>query len=242
MNEKFSRENLSKNRDTKKLSEHLDLSIKGARPIIAHIGTEDEVGRIRDDSYQEADNIKHNDYDANLAKGFLQTENAKCVISKIDSSNKFSLDFYRCTGLVVAGIDKNNGKHISFLSHQDPNAFLLDQKDDFVSMLNEQLSEMKKRCIPGTIDAVIVGGNYPPDRPKEQQVYLNSISFISYQVKQVLGFEPIIINGPKESELRTDDIYYENEHRRLTFRRSKVNSEIGSFTSNDLEKTKTDID
>ncbi len=237
MNEKFSKENLSKNRDMKKLSEHLDLSIEGVTPIVACVGNEDEVGRIRDDSYQKADNINHNDYKANKRKGFLQTENAKCAISNIDSSNKFSLDFYRCTGLIVAGVDKNTRKNISFLGHQDPNAFLLDQKDSFISILDRRLSEMKERCVFQTIDAVIVGGNYPSgyEKEKEQHVYLDSISFLSSKVKQVFGFEPIVINGPKESELRTDDIYYENEHRKLVLRRPDVNSDIGGFTTSDIK-------
>ncbi len=223
--------------EAKKLSKHL---IEGVKPIYVCLGTQDEIGLFIDEDYPpEGHNVKYNDVRGNADKQFLQTEGAQCVISTIDSLNKFSLDFFRCTGLVVAGIEKENGNPISFLSHQDPSFFLFNpKKEDFKSGLEKSLSEIKERCIPGTIDAVIVGGNYPEDSEHDRQQYLDSINFLSSQIKQNLGFEPVIVNGPKKSSFTTDEIYYNNNNRRLYFSRTKINPEMGSFTASDISNNK----
>ncbi len=219
--------------ETGKFSRHL---IEGVSPIMTRLGTHEELGILREDSYLKAHLVKYNNDKENREKEFFRTENARCVISKIDNLNKFSLDFYRCTGLVVAGIEKGAGKNISFLSHQDPNFFLYDQKSDFESYLVKSLTEIKERCIPGTIDAVVAGGTYPPDFPEDQKNYIDSIHLLSNLVQQSLGFEPIIVNGPKKSALRVDNMFYNTEERRLTLIRPNVNSDIGSFTASDMEK------
>ena len=94
--------------------------------------------------------------------------------------------------------------------------------------------------MPGTIDAVIAGGSSyggtGGDGLSIQKKYLDSINLLGQEVKSVLGFEPIVINGPKSENLLVDDLYYDNENRRLYFIRSEVNSKAGNFSPSDAEK------
>jgi hypothetical protein len=45
-------------------------------------------------------------------------------ISKTDSCNKYSTGYRNCTAVVAIGTDKKTGVPVSFLTHQDPGAFL----------------------------------------------------------------------------------------------------------------------
>lgn len=151
--------------------------------------------------------------------------------------DKFSESFKNCTGLVVAGVEKGTGKKISFLSHQDPQYFLTYSKDtdEFTNDLREQIKELKERCEDGTIDAVIVGGNYFSDRSRYQEDYLKSIALLSKEVKNVLGFEPVVITGPKTVKGQ-DDVFYDNDHRRLYIMRPKVAQEgTKSYLPNEID-------
>jgi len=138
----------------------------------------------------------------------------------------FSESFKNCTGLIVAGIDKETGESVSFLSHEDPDYFLryASATEKFADDLRERIQELKDRCEEGTIDAVIVGGNYFSDRPKYRENYLMSIAVVSKEVKSVLGFEPVVITGPKTTSGQ-DDVFYDNSHRRLYIMRTKVAQE-----------------
>jgi hypothetical protein len=172
---------------------------------------------------------------------FLNAGEATYVISTIDEANKYSRDYFDCTGLVVTGIDKETGRNISFLTHQDPKKFLKKKKEEFVADLNRRLEEMRSRCVSGTIDAVIVGGNYDEDESEKKisfaKNYLDSISLLTDEVKKSLGFEPIIINGPKTT-LNQDDVFCDNEHRRLYFLRPAVNNNTQSFNNSEINKEK----
>lgn len=184
-------------------------------------------------------------------QGFKNPEFDSYVISPIDSLNKFSKSFKNCTGLVVTGIDKETGKNISFLSHQDP-AYFLYKKDSskFVKDLREQIEKLKKRCLDGTIDAVIVGGNYFKNdkqfqegylnsiRKQFQEDYLNSIKLLSQETENILGFEPVVMTGPKTNPGGgRDNVFYDNDHRRLYIVRPKVADEsTKSYLPSDIDK------
>ena len=234
-----------------KSPEHLDSNIKGAKPIIACVGSFKDFNsfgqNLFDESFieQQINNAHNIDFfghpDDFKEKNFLNSGIKTYVFSVLDGQNKFSEGLFDCTGLIVTGIDKETGKNISFLSHQSPNVFLLNKKDDFINHLKSRFVEIKNKCIPGTIDAIVVGGNYFNESDHEElnygQKYLDSIELLSSETKKILGFEPSIINGPKE-DTGPDDIFYDNENRRLYFLRPKVNEDTGSFTQSNIEKEK----
>lgn len=233
----FSGEKLKKDKTENPLkSEHLR---EGVGPIIACVGTprqfkeggSDAIPEVfSDPSLNQSNNSNRNvNYYGNPAElksqKFKNAGHHSYVISPVDSSNKFSESFKNCTGLIITGLDRETGKDISFLSHQDPRYFLSGTYDTetFVDDLRNQLTELKKRCIDRTIDAVIVGGNYfqDPNRQKFREDYIASIELISKEVKDLLGFEPVVITGPKTVSGR-DDVFYDNDHRRLYIMRPGV--------------------
>lgn len=237
-----------------KPKEHLDFKIKGAKPIIACAGSfndyvyhdiDPEQVPIEENFNERLNNVYNVNYssfpDDLKKRDFLNAGWNTYVLSVVDNNNKFSEGFFDCTGLIVAGIDKETGKNISFLSHQDPKEFLLEKKKDFIKHLEQRLADIKNRCVLGTIDAVIVGGKYLAGNNSKgvsnKKIYLDSIELLSLEIKKTLGFEPVVINGPKKISGK-DDIYYDNENRRLYFLRQKVNEDTGSFTQSSIEEEK----
>ncbi|MDP3725402.1 MAG: hypothetical protein Q8R20_02965, partial [Nanoarchaeota archaeon] len=106
-----------------------------------------------------------------------------------------------------------------------------------------RLEELKKQSAEGTLDAVIIGGNYTKNDPFYEKNYLDSIRLLEQEVQSELGFNPVVMTGPKivrhgERESH-DDIYYDNEKRRLYIMRPEVgNASTESFLPSDLEKQK----
>ena len=225
----------------------------GIRPIMACVGSYSDYGVVEKtaigEKFSEQLGNTHNvDYDglsSDLAeKKFLGGEGT-WTISTIDNLDKFSQGFFDCTGLIVAGRDKETGENISFLSHQDPKKFLRTNRNDFIVHLQQRLIEIKTRCKPGTVDAVVVGGKYiriPFDHKGTdidyRQDYLDSIELLSQEVQKTLGFEPVIIGGPKTKRGFSDNIFYKNKDRRLYFIRPRINSATGSFTHSGIDEEK----
>lgn len=235
-----------------KPQDHLNLNIKGARPIMACVGTHDDFWKARDPedpaSYfyeQFKPGVKNVTY---VDWHFANIHNGGAVASLVDSSNKMTEGLADCTSLIVTGIEKRNDgviRNISFLTHQDPKEFLCDTKyggkKKFVSFLRSLLVQIKQRCEIGTIDAVLIGGNYVDGvdflgNVLSKQDYIDSVKLIGVEAKRILHFEPVVINGPHMTY--QDDIYYDNEHRRLYFVRPKVNSKIGDFPASDVDNQK----
>lgn len=232
-------------------AEHLK---KGVKPIIACIGEpehfygssgiEQEVFGNSSPNQNKNSNRNVNYYEdlKTLAEqNFKNAGEYSYVISPIDSSNKFSKTFRNCIGLVVVGIDKNTSENISFLSHQDPSYFLESnsKSDKFVNDLREQLQELKERCAERTIDAVIVGGNYFRDEDymdkKFAKNYLASIKLLGKETKDIFGFEPVVIAGPKRVT-GEDHIFYDSENRRLYITRPEVAKEsTKSYLPSDIK-------
>ncbi len=240
MNENFNLENKNK---------HL---IEGVRPIFACVGSFEDFG-IKDPypkngpGYQidlKLKNPQFIDIDSSKEKlvenKLLNAGEKTYVISEINDSDKFSKKFHRCTGLVVSGIDKITGKNISFVSHQDPFAFLLEDNKKFKKDIETRMEEMKKRCKEGTVDAVVVGGIFYTDAELDNfqvmETYKASIDLLGKETSHILGFEPAVINGPKTSRIIGDDIYYDNENRRLYFLRPKVNTDTKDFKPNEIQQ------
>ncbi len=167
------------------------------------------------------------------------------VISPLDERKKFSLGLYPCTSLVVSGTDKVSGKNISFITHQPPWIMMDHGQNHFKENLDKLLMEVSSRCQAGTLDAVIVGGNFEEDNPNNpaksrsiRDQYFFSVDFLNTEVKSMLGFEPVVVNGPSEQARRKDDIYFDTDERRLYLVRESVNHDVGSFTPSQIDHNK----
>ncbi len=219
-------------KDTLK-SEHLSF---GTRPIVACLslrGASDlNVSEFKKGAFfqspKELDNVNYFGVPGILRRGgFKNDGRLSYVISPVNNKNKFSLYFKNCTCVVVAGIDTETGENISFMSHEDPKYFERKGWEIFTRDFCESLYEMKRRCVPGTIDAVIAGGNFFTHVFSEEiekmfrDEYRNVIWALSWKISVILGFAPVIITGPKTAK-GEEDIFYDNENRRLYLFRKKV--------------------
>lgn len=141
------------------------------------------------------------------------------VISPVDTRDKFSKEFCNCGGLLVAGRDKQTGAELSFLTHHNPEYFLHSKYKEraFIFDIKTKLEEMKERCEPGTLDAVLFGGRDSDDYAfgdiDEQEEYELSITLVKKEVLSVLGFEPAIPTEPKI--YGEEHAYYDTINRRL---------------------------
>lgn len=191
------------------------------------------------------------DSSVNEAKGIKNFGAKTYAISEISPVDKFSLRYKNCTGIVVSGQDRTTGRNISFFTHQDPTKILPEGTvgDHFLMDVKARLREMCDRSVPGTIDAIIFGGNYLDSEEMDklrdktfgvktefEENYKDSIRFLSKQIVDVLGFEPTVIAGPKTTD-GSDDVIYDNENRRLYLRRPKIgDTSAESFSPQDLDK------
>lgn len=212
----------------------------GIKPILPHVGNLDDFGGGGTTTFynygvasSESGDVDHINYNSTLEtaeeKGFLHgTESGHYYISAINERDKFSENYYICTGIIVAGIHKDSGKNISFMTHQSPGGFLRIDRDKFIGDLQQRLRELKEMCKEGTIDAVIVGGK---SSNADKQDYLDSVELLSTEIAKTLGFEPLVINGPQTS---LDDAFYNNKQREVYFRRSKLNRQARDFTQSTI--------
>ncbi|MEI6660420.1 MAG: hypothetical protein WCK91_03300 [bacterium] len=179
-------------------------------------------------------------------KGFLQNSHRSYVISNIDSRSKYSRGYNDCTGLIISGVAKG-GEKISFVTHQDPKDLTLvsGAKESFLNHLRESLAEMWVRCgeDAGNIDAVVIGGRSITKRYVKDTGYVDFeknyedlTNLLSTEVRQGLGFEPVIVNGPKFELSGSDDMYFNTPNNRMYLIRPRVNPEVGDVTKSDLER------
>lgn len=216
-------------------SEHLR---KGIQPIMVCVGSHETIDAT---AFTDPSSVHNIDYYSSIddldRKGFSNAGNKTYVISSVDDMNKMSTSFFNCTGLIICGIDKHSGKNISFVAHQDPTRFLFESKEKYIEDLNKKLDEIKRRCEDRTFDAVIVGGNYLFEK-RYQENYLNSIELISKEVQSKLGFEPVVVGGPKTwtGNGRGDAIFYSNDKRRLYFMREEEVKFLKEFTNSNMKE------
>lgn len=233
---------------------NLDRNIEGAKPIIISLISKQDLQNISQTGYSLNPENKFGLDDptevrwavrpgAFSPEGFLYGGYASYVISTLDNSNKYSENFDPCIGLVVAGIEKDNNRRLSFMIHSEPQSILFDQKKKFTEDLKKRLEEMHKKCRPGTFDAVIFGGEYDKEVaynfPLAENEYAEAINLFGENIKKVLGFEPMVYNGPKitkDRKVRTfDDAYYDNENRRLYLVRPTIHPKIGAFLPSEVK-------
>lgn len=177
--------------------------------------------------------------------GIKNGGNHTYAISPVDDYDKYSQNYREGTGIIVAGKSKETGQDISFMTHQNPDSLLQDGTK-FVNDLHKQLEEIRSRCEAGSIDAVIFGGRYAKVRERAgddlfrgvyMKEYLDSIGLVSREISQVLGFEPVVVGGPK-TRRGHDAVLYENKLRRVYLGRSSVDSFSPSFEPHDIDQVK----
>lgn len=247
-------------------NEHLK---EGIKPIIG--GVYDRHNLDRDTEYfldnfkREAEFVNFGAGEKNLKENrMLNSGKDTYVISPCDSKNKYSLSYLDCTGVVVVGLDKETGKNVSFLSHQNPESFLNDEevRSKFKKDLLSDLDTMYSRCLPNTIDIVVFGGKKETDLPIPDDNfkigfdnidefmkgpyddYAKSLRFLNFVISQKVGFSPVAMIGPSDN-FKTPyhglSVYFDNENRRLYMLRPKQESEnnepfLASDVYNQVEK------
>lgn len=232
------------------LPEHLR---EGVSPIFACVGTfeqlknDPELKKIREpQNTSEFDNVDYYGNPASLREGGFKTGGRESyVISPVDALNKISRSLADCTGIIAAGRDKDTDGNISLLSHQDPTFFLSAShagRKIFLNDLEERMHELQERSMDKTIDAAIFGGRVRgveiwSDGNFNRRNYLESIKLLSEEIKKIFGFEPVVITGPKnKSNIDSENVYYDNNHRRLYILRPEVgDSSTESFMPSDID-------
>jgi hypothetical protein len=194
-------------------SEHLRYGVKPIRGIIHDKSNLDrETQEMIEDYKKNADGVSE--------------------ISECNDHDKWSKEpFLYCTGVIVSGIDKSTSKNISVMIHRNPGKFSDEEGDkireNFLKKISESIKDIKEKSESETIDCVIFGGS------KGDDVYEKSIETLSEVCSKELGFEPVVLTGPKMSRdrissierLQETDIFFDNKNRRLHIVRSIQDSE-----------------
>lgn len=123
------------------------------------------------------------------------------TFSSINEKDKFSIEYQNCTGIVAVGVE--NGKNISFLTHQYTGDVIHDFRTQFTNELTALLKNFKDRVDPETIDISIVGGKYDNKTAAYGRTdftyaeeYEEVVLLIREIVHDVLGIYPHIVAGP----------------------------------------------
>jgi hypothetical protein len=183
--------------------------------------------------------------------GAKKSKEIAYVISDINDHDKISSKYKNCTGVILSGIDKQNKKPISLITHQNPGYILHGEGEDFIVDLQEAIKKFKSQCEEKTIDTVIIGGQVlkfkglPDTNPAQKLIseeYKNFLRLVSELLQKEFGFTPIVVGGPK-TDKGTDMLIYKNDTRRLFLYRNKNAGDFsGPFkasTINQISKTFT---
>jgi len=208
--------------------EHL---AEGFKPIMACVGTRSQYDK-EIEALEEMENVGHNaDIDAHPdlleMRGFKSAGLETYVMSPVDEKPKFTDGVLDCTTLAVVGNEKDTGKPLSLMTHQNPNYFLKKFEKDFDEDLRSRLQEIKDRCTHGSVDIVIAGGKFIYGVGPEN--YKKSLEKISGIVQDMFGFDPLVICGPKFPRAASDKVYLDAKDRRIYIIRPE-----NSYFSNDV--------
>lgn len=248
-------------------NEHLN---KGVRPILGGIFDRNNADDLDKETQANILNLKSDaefvdflsDKDEAERKKMYNSGKKTYIISTCNEKNKFSLSYLNCTGVVAVGTDKETGENISFLSHQDPEHLFKDDeiRSNFKRDLMNDLDNLIERCVPGTIDIVILGGNKEDvsnNFPEEDfrmgiddideilkgpyDTYTKSVRFLNNLIYKKIGFSSVVLIEPN-SNFKTDnnslDVYFDNKNRRLYMVGPK-NEKIlnnGPFIASDVDE------
>ncbi|HNW71705.1 MAG TPA: hypothetical protein PKZ36_00145 [Candidatus Paceibacterota bacterium] len=181
-----------------------------------------------------------------MIENYKKNADGVSKISECNDHNKWSEEsFLYCTGTIISGIEKNTNKNISIMIHRNPSKFLEYHtnntdviRENFLKKISESIKDIKERCEPKTIDCVIFGGNDGDD------LYKKSITILGEICSKELGFEPVVLTGPKISSeiinkerLNFTDIYFDNDNRRIFVVRTQQKSTANeSYLPSEIKK------
>jgi hypothetical protein len=184
------------------------------------------------------------DLEALEAEGFKDAGPESYLISPIGEINWFSDHYMSCTGVVAIGRDATTGKEISFLSHQDPNYFVDGEKGEletFSRALGDSLKEMEARSEKGSIEVLLVGGNFNPNAAgggdyKHDQ-YKKSIQALDRIIQVLMGVSPKVFTGPNNRVGSETVVVVETQKRKIWVDRDKQPSEFNqSYLASDIDE------
>lgn len=199
-------------------SDHLE---KGVKPVIASIIEWGSDKGLDDLSRYVLRKIKQNGEDVDYYQNNKYFEKHKMlshgmktwVISDCNEKDKYSMSYRDCTGIVISGIDKETGKEISILSHQEHEYASVLKKEEFENDLSKSIQKIKERSKPRTIDAVMFGGiDMGSEASFDYKPFINNLSKIC---EKELGFEPVIITSPNPMAGGGTDAFFDTKNRRL---------------------------
>lgn len=217
-------------------SEHLE----DVRPIIACLcdtkNLDPETSKVLDHIATTGQKIDYYGDTVDLDVRNIRNAGARTyVISETNTKDKYSEEYANCTGVAFVGTDKDTGEQISFLSHQDPEIFLDLYKKRFKKDLASAIQTHRERSSPGTIDAVIFGGNRSFGDLTE---YAASIKNLSSICRKELGFDPTVLTGPNIAESGRTSAFLDTQNRRLYVVRptQRENQTNESYLAEDVKK------
>jgi hypothetical protein len=232
---------------------------EGIKPIMVWVGVEDDFKQVLESTPKFGlKDLHHLDWFEGSYYPFYKEDFIKkhkeaftmgegtYVISDIDSNNKYSKNLIACTSLVVVGRQKGSTENISIMTHQSPSSVLSAYYFKFI--LRDILRQIKSKCEPATIDAVLVGGT-------SVKKFAEVVGVVGKEVKDAFDINLVVVNGPKiidTSKLKygevlrlADSVYFDNENRRLYLVRPQVNQvldkvypdiDIATYEKNNKEK------
>jgi hypothetical protein len=177
----------------------------------------------------------------NVAKENLSSSNNNSfVISKIDSSNKYSKEYLNCTWVVAIWEDKKTWENISFLSHQNVISFLRDKRwldEEFKNKLQESINNLIEKSKDWTLDFIIVWWN----DFDEYREYKETIKFLDSIIFELTGINPSVVwwptvNNKAWKENNKDVILLTEDRRVYLFKKYSEVSENINFVANEVDK------
>ncbi len=222
-----------------------------------NIGKNEKINTLKSEHLRNGNNpiigVIHDKRDLDpetkeMVEDYKKNADGVSSFSECNDHNKWSKEpFLYCTGMIVSGVEKDTGENISVMIHQNPGKLahlhmkekeLFERKDNFIKKVSENIKNIKEKCESKTIDCVIFGGN------NGGEVYKESIGTLSKVCSDELGFEPVVLTGPKMSreiinreKLNETDTYFDNKNRRLyIIRTAQTSEENESYLPLDIDE------
>jgi len=206
---------------TDKFNTRLMCSLCNKHDII--INKEEKSFDISEQDLVNSTFIDYNQWWASYNTEWIRYKGLFYVISDLDDSNKYSLEYENCTSIIAVWKDRNTWKNISFLTHQHPDSV---QWNMFKRDLVKSLYELKEKSVEWSIDIVILGWN----NIENFDEYFSTIDELWFLIEEEIWINADIVwwytNNDKESVNLTYDIlnlpttkeiYLNTEERRVYF-------------------------
>lgn len=170
---------------------------------------------------QRSVNVDYYTHPNLLARSGMRNAGYKTyMLSGIDAYPKYSDTYRNCMGVAVVGVDQTTGENVSFLTHQNPSAFLGRQREQFEQDLRALAQEFFARVRPDTIEVALFGGYYSDEQDPNigmslSEAYSVGTTLVSTILKKELGVEPHVAIGPSHPQRGSTAGLLDTENRRL---------------------------